>query len=243
MRTTEVRIETDVSLAGTLTLPESGDPSELVVCVHGTGPMDRDQNMPGQRLDILNTIAEHLAWAGVASYRYDKRGCGSSTGEYYSAGHEDLLNDLLAVIDHFAGDLFKSHGAKGQFAAVVWRKRLGKVFVEPGVQGLGERLPLEAFYFGGKGTLMLGHVFHQPSGAVVLLLIEPFFQAGGHVVMELGGPLQQILESLGLHSRLLSVFPTCDRTHTCKFSLQAQPEPCSVASTRRLPAPSRCSPR
>ena len=49
--------------------------------LHGSGPLDRDENTKGQRLDIFNTIADALGQSGIASFRYDKRGCGKSKGE------------------------------------------------------------------------------------------------------------------------------------------------------------------
>lgn len=92
-------------LSGALTLP-GGGAEAVVLCIHGTGPMDRDQNFVGQKLDVFNTIAAHLAARGIATFRYDKRGCGESTGDYLSAGHFDLVADAVACL-HFlkAGSL------------------------------------------------------------------------------------------------------------------------------------------
>jgi pimeloyl-ACP methyl ester carboxylesterase len=71
--------------------------------VPGSGPLDRDENMRGQRLDVFNTIAHFLAGRGIASLRYDKRGCGKSTGDYYSAGHFDLVRDSAKCFDALYG--------------------------------------------------------------------------------------------------------------------------------------------
>ena len=92
-------------LSGALTLP-GGGAEAVVLCIHGTGPMDRDQNFVLQKLDVFNTIAAHLAARGIATFRYDKRGCGESTGDYLSAGHFDLVADAVACL-HFlkAGSL------------------------------------------------------------------------------------------------------------------------------------------
>lgn len=87
-----------VRLAGTLCLPAAAGVHPTVLMVHGTGPLDRDQNMPGQALNVFNTIAHALAASGIASLRYDKRGCGQSTGDYYSAGHNDLIADAVACL-------------------------------------------------------------------------------------------------------------------------------------------------
>jgi uncharacterized protein len=87
-----------VTLAGTLTEPDSAGPHPLVVMIHGTGPLDRDENMPGQRMNIFNALAEALAQAGYASFRYDKRGCGTSTGDHATHGFADLVGDAAAVV-------------------------------------------------------------------------------------------------------------------------------------------------
>lgn len=86
-------------LAGTLCSPAGPGRFPAVLMVHGTGPLDRDENMPGQRLDVFNTLARHLADHGVASLRYDKRGCGESTGDYSRAGYWDLVADATEAFD------------------------------------------------------------------------------------------------------------------------------------------------
>src|SRR5688572_15391124 len=86
-------------LSGTFCQPTALGRFPTVLMVHGSGPQDRDENMPGQRLDVFNTIAHHLARAGFASLRYDKRGCGKSSGDYLRAGQADLVADVLAWID------------------------------------------------------------------------------------------------------------------------------------------------
>jgi pimeloyl-ACP methyl ester carboxylesterase len=88
-----------VQLVGTLCLPVEQGRFPVVVMVHGSGPLDRDENMKGQKLDVFNTIAHRLAQGGIASVRYDKRGCGASQGDYYSAGLHDLIDDLTCWID------------------------------------------------------------------------------------------------------------------------------------------------
>ncbi len=86
-------------LAGTLCLPSAKGLFPVVLMVHGSGPLDRDQNMKGQKLEIFNTVAHHLAVSGIASVRFDKRGCGSSRGDYYTAGHHDFVDDVVSWYD------------------------------------------------------------------------------------------------------------------------------------------------
>jgi pimeloyl-ACP methyl ester carboxylesterase len=88
-----------VRLSGALTLPEAaGADRRAVLFLSGSGPIDRDENMPDQRLDIFNTMARHFAGLGIASLRYDKRGCGHSAGDYLSAGQDDFLADAAAAL-------------------------------------------------------------------------------------------------------------------------------------------------
>jgi len=87
------------SLSGTICLPEESARFPLVLMVHGTGPLDRDENMKEQHLNVFNTIAHCLAQGGIASLRYDKRGCGRSAGDYYTAGNSDLVHDAIHWFD------------------------------------------------------------------------------------------------------------------------------------------------
>lgn len=89
----------DVTLAGTVARPE-GAAKGVVVFVHGSGPMDRDQNTKGIKLNTFRVLAEALAAAGVASVRYDKRGIGASGGTFAQAGQADLIADAQAAIGY-----------------------------------------------------------------------------------------------------------------------------------------------
>lgn len=70
-----------VRLAGTLTRPKAAGarPLPLVILIHGSGPMDRDENGGGITLDIFRHLAYRLGALDVAVLRYDKRGVGEST--------------------------------------------------------------------------------------------------------------------------------------------------------------------
>ena len=98
MKETELRIG---QLAGVLAEP-NGDVAKrapLVLMIHGSGPLDRNENGAGQKLDVFNAIAAALAEQGIASFRYDKRGCGASGGDYITADQTDFLNDAAACLD------------------------------------------------------------------------------------------------------------------------------------------------
>lgn len=92
----------DATLCGTLCWPKGEGPFPIVVMIHGSGPCDRNEIIPGQRIDLFNTLAKSLASMQFASLRYDKRGCAASTGDYYRAGHSDHVADAIAVVEHVA---------------------------------------------------------------------------------------------------------------------------------------------
>lgn len=86
----------DVTLAGTLVVPHAA--KAVVIFVHGSGPMDRDENSKGAKLNIFNTLADAFAGIGVASLRYDKRGVGASGGDFKRLRQSEMVADLVACI-------------------------------------------------------------------------------------------------------------------------------------------------
>jgi uncharacterized protein len=105
----QVEINTgEVMLSGTLCLPPGEGPFPCVLMIHGSGPLDRDENARQFRfittkLNVFNNIAEYLAPLGIASLRYDKRGCGRSSGNYDEAGFRDLTWDATATYGFLTG--------------------------------------------------------------------------------------------------------------------------------------------
>jgi uncharacterized protein len=88
----------EVILSGTLCLPHEGGEFPTALWLQGSGPLDRDDNVPGQALNNSKSIAHHLAENGVATLRFDKRGVEKSTGEFLSAGHSDFVEDGLSCL-------------------------------------------------------------------------------------------------------------------------------------------------
>jgi pimeloyl-ACP methyl ester carboxylesterase len=88
----------DLTLVGSLTMPPAQSaPSCAVLFVSGSGPVDRDGNAPGFRMDAYRQLAYALAESGIASLRYDKRGTGSSEGDGRTASRSDLVADVRAA--------------------------------------------------------------------------------------------------------------------------------------------------
>jgi pimeloyl-ACP methyl ester carboxylesterase len=54
-------------------------------------------------LNVMRDVAEHLAQAGIVSFRYDKRGVGQSSGDYRSTGFHDNAADAAAAVEALRG--------------------------------------------------------------------------------------------------------------------------------------------
>jgi pimeloyl-ACP methyl ester carboxylesterase len=85
-----------VRLAGTLTVPQGAGRFPLVVMITGSGPQNRDEEILGFK--VFQVIADRLARQGIASYRYDDRGVGQSTGSTSAATTPDFAGDALAAL-------------------------------------------------------------------------------------------------------------------------------------------------
>jgi uncharacterized protein len=91
----------DVTLAGTLTLPEGDGPHPALILVTGSGQQNRDEEIylaPGYR--PFAVIADALARQGIAVLRYDDRGIGGSTGEVESATSADFADDTGSALNY-----------------------------------------------------------------------------------------------------------------------------------------------
>lgn len=86
----------DITLAGTLTMPNVGSKFPAVVLVHGTGNHDRDENIFGHKPFLL--LADALSRNGFAVLRYDKRGAGASSPSSPEDTDIQLAEDALAAV-------------------------------------------------------------------------------------------------------------------------------------------------
>jgi pimeloyl-ACP methyl ester carboxylesterase len=86
------------ALAGSVTQPAGRGPRPAALLLSGSGPLDRDSNMPAQRLDISKALALGLAERGIVSLRYDKRGVGASEGDFVRTGFDDETADAVAAL-------------------------------------------------------------------------------------------------------------------------------------------------
>jgi len=88
-------------IAGTIALPKNAGQMPIVIFVAGSGPVDRNGNLPMANNDGFKKLASALAEDGIASLRYDKRGIGESAKAGEKEGDlkfEDYIKDLSAWI-------------------------------------------------------------------------------------------------------------------------------------------------
>ena len=87
-----------VRLAGTLTLPAGPGPHPAVLCLPGSGKLDRDANAGKLRMELGRPLAATLARHGIASLRYDRRGVGATPGDWHTVGFLDNRADAAAAL-------------------------------------------------------------------------------------------------------------------------------------------------
>jgi alpha-beta hydrolase superfamily lysophospholipase len=83
-----------VRLSGTLILPSTAPPYPAIVMAHGSGAEGRWAN---------RFLAQRFAEAGVVALIFDKRGVGQSSGDWQTAGFEDLAADVASGVAMLRG--------------------------------------------------------------------------------------------------------------------------------------------
>lgn len=88
----------DVTLAGTLTIPEGEGPFPAVVLVSGSGSQDRDESLfPIAEIKPFRLVADYLTQHGIVVLRYDDQGVGGSTGDIDATIEENTQNAAAAI--------------------------------------------------------------------------------------------------------------------------------------------------
>ena len=88
----------DITLNGTLTLPEGWDKNtKAVVMITGSGQQNRDEEIFDHK--PFAVIADALARKGIASLRYDDRGWGNKAIRFTDFTTDDFKQDAAAGID------------------------------------------------------------------------------------------------------------------------------------------------
>lgn len=88
----------NITLSGTITFPHSEGPVPVVILIAGAGQSCRDAAIFGHK--PFRVLAEYLTCRGIAVLRFDKRGCGKSTGNYNQATTADFADDVLSGVEY-----------------------------------------------------------------------------------------------------------------------------------------------
>jgi hypothetical protein len=147
-RSIDVLIENkadQVTLAGTLTLPQAEGTYAAAILISGSGGQDRDESLLGHKPFLV--LSDHLTRAGFAVLRFDDRGVGKSTGDPLAADSRYFARDVSAAMDflsrHAEIDPKKigliGHSEGGLIAPLVATSRRDVAFIVtlagPGVTG------------------------------------------------------------------------------------------------------------
>jgi len=88
----------DITLAGTLSIPNSVGPHPVIILISGSYADNRDAEIYGFK--PFKLISDHLSRNGIAVLRYDDRGIGKSTGKHtYQYAIKELADDVFAAIN------------------------------------------------------------------------------------------------------------------------------------------------
>jgi pimeloyl-ACP methyl ester carboxylesterase len=90
--------EANISLSGTLTLPNKNGKFPVAILISGSGAQDRDESYMGHKPFLV--LSDHLTRQGIGILRFDDRGFGKSTGDFGSATTADFSKDVLSAVKY-----------------------------------------------------------------------------------------------------------------------------------------------
>ncbi|MCI2425048.1 alpha/beta fold hydrolase [Candidatus Acetothermia bacterium] len=171
----EVRFTNNaITLVGTLTLPPGKGPHPAVILISGSGPQNRDSEIPGvPGYRPFAVLADHLSRHGIAVLRYDDRGVGQSTGDHATATSADFAADAEAAMQY----LFTRREADP--------KQIGFLgFSEGGMKAamVAARRPEVAFVISMAGTAVTGY--------------EVIIKQVGRITRAAGGTQEEIAQAM-----------------------------------------------
>ncbi len=97
----------EIQLPGTLSYPDSQEPSPLVVFIQGSGNVNRDGNQAGTIIQsaYIKTLRDSLNARGIGFYSYDKRtSVPANISKLQDIHFSDLAADARLVIDTYGSD-------------------------------------------------------------------------------------------------------------------------------------------
>ncbi|MBF6597869.1 MAG: alpha/beta hydrolase [Fermentimonas sp.] len=90
--------EAEITLAGTLTLPNENGVFPVVILISGSGPQNRDEELLGHKPFLV--LSDFLTRNGIAVLRYDDRGTAQSKGDFKTATSADFATDVESAIEY-----------------------------------------------------------------------------------------------------------------------------------------------
>ena len=88
----------EITLAGTLSLPEKDGNFPAVILISGSGPQNRDEELLGHKPFLV--LSDYLTKNGIAVLRFDDRGTAESTGDFATATSFDFATDVESAIKY-----------------------------------------------------------------------------------------------------------------------------------------------
>ena len=88
----------NIKLAGTLTLPKSIKNPPVAILISGSGPQNRDEEIPQFNHRPFLVLSDYLTRNGIAVLRYDDRGVANSEGTQKGATSADFATDVEAAV-------------------------------------------------------------------------------------------------------------------------------------------------
>ena len=125
-----------LTLAGTLHLPSSAEPHLAVLMMQGSGPSDRDCG------GYFTPIRQAFLNRQIATFAFDKPGCGSSTGNWREHALEGRADQARAALE-----LLRRHSALDADSVGIWGQSQGGWLV----QLLASELPDLSFAIANSG--------------------------------------------------------------------------------------------
>lgn len=83
-------------MGGVFSRPERGGPFPAVLLIPGSGPQDRDETIAAHKPFLI--LGDYLTRRGIAVLRLDRRGVGTSTGDFDKATTQDFASDAEAAV-------------------------------------------------------------------------------------------------------------------------------------------------
>ncbi len=87
-----------ITLAGTLTVPQNLRDFPVVILISGSGPQNRNSEIFGHQ--PFWVIADHLTRQGIGVLRFDDRGVAESEGDFTAATSYDFAEDVRAAVTY-----------------------------------------------------------------------------------------------------------------------------------------------